>query len=157
MTDNEIYLMIRKIFADAPRPDHFTNYIHCEECLEHDDLLRSKDVDTLGFAEIGNPGWSPVAFMTAEAMRYYFPALVRVALDLKLAGMPDNFLGSLLFFLGNDDLKTFILFNNEERKAVISLLNHLKGSLSDRFGYNEDDSEELVPLIEKWTEFAGKN
>jgi len=148
---------MRKIFVDAPRPEHFTNYLHCEECREHDDLLRSKDVGSLSFKDIGNSGWSPVPFMTEEAMRYYFPPLVRVALDPELKGSPVNFLSILFFNLGHDNLKKFVLFNNEERKAVLALLNHLKGSLSERFGYDEDDSKELAPLIEKWTKFSEEN
>ncbi len=154
MTDSEIYSMIKKVFVDIPRPDHFTNYVHCEECQEHDDLLRSKDADSLSFADIGDPGWTPVPFMTAEALRYYFPALVRIALDSKRTGSPDNYIGSFLFTLGYNDFNKFTLFNHEERKAVLTLLIHLKGSLSERYGFDQDESAELDPLIEKWTRFS---
>jgi hypothetical protein len=154
MTDNEIYLMIKKIFANAPRPEYFTNYLHCEECQEHDDLLRSKDVDSLSYEDIGNPGWSPVPFMTAEAIRYYFPALVRVAFDPSHKGNPLNFVGSLFSNLDSDDMGRFTLFNSAERKSVLALLNHLKGSLSERFGFDEDEFAELEPLIVKWTKFS---
>jgi Family of unknown function (DUF6714) len=157
MTDNEIYLVIKKTFADAPRPEHFTNRNHCEECQEHDDLLRNKDVDNLSYADIGNPGWSPVPFMTAEAIRYYFPALVRVAFDPNHKGNPLNFVGALLSNLNSDDMKRFALFSSEERKAVLMLLSHLKGSLSERFGFDEDESAELEPLIVKWTKFSAEN
>ena len=155
MTDNEIYLMIKKIFANAQRPEHFTNRYHCEECQEHDELLRSRDVDTLSFADIGNPGWSPVPFMTAEAIRYYFPALVRVALDPNLKGSPDNYVSLLLSNLS--PLKRFALFKTEERESVLALLNHLMGSLSARYGFDVDESEELDPLIKMWSAFSKEN
>ena len=87
--------------------------------------------------------------MTAEAIRYYFPALVPVALDPNLKGNPLNFVGSLLFNLGLHDLNKFALFNIKERNTVLMLLKHLKGSLSERYVYDEDESVELEPLIEK--------
>jgi len=95
--------------------------------------------------------------MTAEAVRYYIPALVRVALDLNLKGNPPNFVSSLLFDLGLHDLNTFALFHMKERNTVLMLLKHLKGSMSERYVYDEDESVELEPLIEKRTRFSKEN
>ena len=99
--DNEILRAVRIAFGGCPRPKHFTNYTHCEECQEHDDLLRSRDVDTLSLDDIGNPGWDPICFISPAGFAYYFPALARLALDA-----PDergySYLRQLFFHLQHD-------------------------------------------------------
>lgn len=55
----------KELFA-SPKPGHFTNYQHCDECAEHDETLRSTDVDTIGLGELGNPAWDPICFCSSE-------------------------------------------------------------------------------------------
>jgi hypothetical protein len=45
--DERILQIVRDAFASVPRPEHFTNYRHCDECYEHDELLRQRDRDSL--------------------------------------------------------------------------------------------------------------
>jgi hypothetical protein len=42
--------------------------------------LRNRDRDTLAVADVGNPGWDPICFITGEGFNYYFPTLARLAL-----------------------------------------------------------------------------
>ncbi len=62
------------------RPQHFTDYLHCEECFEHDETLRRSSIETIGIAELGNPGWDPMCFCTTKGLLYFMPALVRLCL-----------------------------------------------------------------------------
>ncbi len=80
-TDKEILERINQAFAASPRPEHFTNHTHCCECFEHDKLLRSRDGDTLGMNDVGNPGWDPICFISPEGFAYYLPALARLTLS----------------------------------------------------------------------------
>jgi hypothetical protein len=77
VSDLQIMSVIHEAFAAEPRPEHFTNYTHGCECAEHNELLRARDRETLGLEDVGNPGWDPICFVTAEGFRYYLPALVR--------------------------------------------------------------------------------
>src|SRR5262245_43226978 len=79
-TDAQILTAIDAAFGAWPRPQHFTDYRHCCECAEHDELLRSRDRSTLLQADVGNAGWDPICFCSAEGIAYYFPALARFAL-----------------------------------------------------------------------------
>lgn len=72
---------IRHAFAACPRPAHFTNRSHCAECAEHDDTLLARTPDTLTSDDVGNPCWSPIAFLSPEGFAYYLPGLARLALD----------------------------------------------------------------------------
>ena len=133
-TDTEILSRVRIAFGSCKRPAHFTNYKHCEECLEHDELLRARDLDSLTIADVGNPGWNPIPFTTPAAFGYYFPALVRLSLD-----EPDDFYGwyfrELLFFLTYEDTENQHLhhFTPDEQQAVVAFLRHVAATRRQLF------------------------
>lgn len=81
----------------VPRPPHFTDFEHCAECAEHDATLQGSSIDDIGISELGNPGWDPISFCSAEGIAYYFPALVRLSLDT--ADKEDFYFEQLLFHL----------------------------------------------------------
>jgi hypothetical protein len=80
LDDTHILEVIDIAFLSAVKPEHFTDYKHCEECAEHDTTLRLHDRATLKLENIGNPGWDPMCFASPEGKAYYFPALARFAL-----------------------------------------------------------------------------
>lgn len=109
-------------FGTAPRPEHFTNYQHCEECAEHDRLLRTRDRQTLSLADVGNPGWDPLCFITPEGLAYYFPTLARLALaepDALYGWYADQFLFHL--YWGYRD-NAFLQFCTPEQRATVAAL-----------------------------------
>jgi hypothetical protein len=80
-SDREVLAAINAAFGDVPKPDHFTNYTHCEECAEHDETLRTHDRDTPLVSHVDNPGWDPLCFTSPHGKAYYMPALAKFALD----------------------------------------------------------------------------
>lgn len=120
MTDAEALAVVSGAFRGAPRPEHFTDYRHCEECAEHDSTLRAHTRESISVRELGNPGWDPVCFLTDEGFRYYLPALARLA----LATGNDSYLDQFLFHLNQSRrLKTFSL---EQKDAISTFLKHLR-------------------------------
>src|SRR5262245_4858278 len=81
LDDASVHGGVRAAFARCERPEHFTDYTHCEECAEHHDLLRSRDNDTLRIADVGNPGWDPLCYVDPAGLGYFFPGLARLALE----------------------------------------------------------------------------
>lgn len=69
-----------ELFGETPRPEHFTNHTHCSECAEHDETLRNETLESLSYDHL-RPGWDPLCFINPEGFQYYFPALVRLALE----------------------------------------------------------------------------
>jgi hypothetical protein len=67
-------------FSEFPKPDHSTDYLHCLECKEYDDLLRNVKCADLTIEQIGTECWGPVAFLLPEAMAYYMPKFIELAL-----------------------------------------------------------------------------
>lgn len=150
--DDAILQVIHEAFAGCRRPEHFTNYTHCEECAEHDAVLRSREISTLRIADVGNPGWDPICFTTDEGFAYYFPALARLAL-----AEPDHehgWYGSvLLFHLIGDGRQNrrFIACTPEQRSAIVHFLQHLigtRGALADEHCCTDD----LLEALQIWSD-----
>ena len=127
MTDMDVVALVDAAFADCLRPEHFTNHSHCSECAEHDDLLRSRDRNTLKVEDVGNPGWDPLCFATDEGFKYYVPALVRLALREPLPSV-DWYFPQLLFHLTYKDgeVRRLPSCSDQQRDAVGLFLRHVQ-------------------------------
>lgn len=152
MTDAEILAAVRQAFAACPRPEHFTDFEHCDECLDHDEVLRSRDLDTLSMAEVGNLGWDPICFLTDDGFRYYFPALARLALSTPAQASDSWYGDQLVFHLTCDGPgnRRVLACSPGQREAVASLLRHLvetRAGLVDNYGC----ADELLRAIEYWS------
>jgi hypothetical protein len=109
---------VEQAFAGVPRPDHFTDFEHCEECAEHDQTLITCTPDTIGMDELGNPGWDPICFITRQGFQYYMPGLARIALARE-----NFYLGQFLFHLNHERLSSL---NAAQRHAVRNLLEYIR-------------------------------
>ena len=132
MRDAEALSHVRAAFGTIARPAQFTNRSHCCECAEHDDLLASRDLDSLALEDVGNAGWDPICFATDEAFMYFFPALARLALDEP--GHQGWYFEQLLFHLTYEDAANRRLraATPVQRRAVLSLLRHVGATRSAR-------------------------
>ena len=136
-----------ELFGKTPRPEHFTNYTHCSECAEHDETLRNETLSSLSYDHL-RPGWDPLCFISPEGFQYYFPALVRLALE----GTDENyFIDQLLFHLELDGSKNsrYLMFTTEQRNYVVKLLKHLVETRAQEIEENLD-SGALFRAIDVW-------
>ncbi len=115
-----------KLIFKVPKPAHFSDYRHCCECAEHDQTLLTFDVDSIGLAELGNPGWDPLCFSSAEGLIYYLPALVRLTLDT-MDNPQETYLDQMLFHLIYDGPgnRLFSACSTEQREFVADFLEYL--------------------------------
>ena len=129
MTDAETLTHVRKAFGLAARPERFTDRDHCCECAEHDDLLRSRDLDSLTVEDVGNQGWDPICFATDEAFLYFFPALARLALDDGTCDRSWHF-EQLLFHLTYEAAsnRRLLAATRQQKDAVVLLLRHAQAT-----------------------------
>ncbi len=106
------------------KPEHFTNYEHCEECLEHDQTLLNSSIDTIGLTELGNPGWDPMCFASTEGKKYYMPSLIRLSLETMDS---DFYFGQLLFHLESNgkDNDFYLGCNSDQRTFILSFIEHI--------------------------------
>lgn len=115
-----------KLIFKVPKPAHFSDYRHCCECAEHDQTLLTFDVDSIGLAELGNPGWDPLCFSSAEGLIYYLPALIRLTLDT-MDNPQETYLDQMLFHLIYDGPgnRLFSACSKEQREFVAEFLEYL--------------------------------
>ena len=115
-----------KQLFQMPKLAHFTNYRHCCECAEHDEALLACDVDSISLQQLGNPGWDPLCFATAEGLLYYIPALIRLTLDT-MDTPQERYLDQLLFHLMYDGKANRIVraCRPEQRAFVAEFLAYL--------------------------------
>jgi hypothetical protein len=81
LLDAEILELFTVAFGAFERPEHFTNHTHCDECWEHDEVLRGRTRETLSIEDVGSQAWNPITMATPQAFAYYLPALARLALE----------------------------------------------------------------------------
>lgn len=148
-TDTEIVEVVALAFAGIPKPAYFTNYLHCQECWEHNQTLLQHDRESLRFDLVNNPGWDPFSFCLHEGKVYYMPTLVRFALD-DLTGNIQPYWQQLLFHLEVDSSNTLITYcSKPQRYALAAFLEHLAESRAtaiEEFGM----TEEILKIYECW-------
>lgn len=113
-----------KVVFTQPKPAHFTNYHHCDECAEHDQTLISYDVDTIGMAQLGSPAWDPLCFSSTAGLKYYLPAMIRLTLETLET---EVYLDQLLFHLISDGKENnwVASCSPEQRAFVTDFLSYL--------------------------------
>ncbi len=123
VTQSEAIAAVDLAFGSTPKPDHFTNYTHCEECAEHDELLRNRTRETLAIQDVGNPGWEPLCFSSPEGIAFYMPSLARLAFAEPAYGY-DWYGEQLLFHLYSGGLNNelYMYCNAKQREAVAILI-----------------------------------
>lgn len=138
----------KRVFS-ADKPAHFTNYLHCEECLEHDETLLDSDIDKIGLEELGKPGWDPVCFCTAEGIKYYMPSFVR----LSIATMNDDFyLEQFLFHLESNgkDNDLYQSCSEEQRQFILNYIEYIIINHAGELEYNYCENAALK-VLEIWS------
>jgi hypothetical protein len=139
--ETEVLKAIDAAFGSVERPEHFADHRHCCECFEHDALLLSRDRDTLTHDDVGNPGWDPICFASAQGFAYYLPSLARLA--LRPPDKERGWYGDQLHFhlySGFRDNKLYAWVNDAQRQAVAAFLAHLIETRADLIqDYSMDD------------------
>ena len=139
-SDRQVLAVLDHAFGGIEKPEHFTDHMHCGECAEHDETLRSHDRNTLKIGHVNNPGWNPLCFSTAHGKAYYVPTLARFFLR---PSDNDSFALNFLFMLTSDgQANELLLFcSQEQRSAIASLLNHVITTRAERISdlFLDDD------------------
>ena len=144
-SDTDILSEIDAAFGGCPKPEHFGDYAHCEECAEHDEVLRDRSRATLAIEDVGNVGWDPVAFSNAAGIAHYFPTLARLAMSpptYKYGWYGDLLLIHLTY--QNTENRLLRFCDPQQRRAVGHMLRHLEEHFWDTrtsITSNEDFAE----------------
>jgi hypothetical protein len=133
------------LFPESYRPDNFADPGHCEECRDHNETLLGTTREEITFDELGNPGWDPICFINEDGFKYYFPALVRLALN---GTGNEYYITQFLFHITeNASCKGF---SKEQSAYVVNILEYLIENRSKELDdYAETD--DVLNAIELWS------
>ena len=144
-----------KLLFNLRKPVHFGNYRHCCECAEHDQTLLAFDVDSIGLAQLGNPGSDPLCFSSAEGLMYYMPALIRLTLDT-MDKPRATYLDQLLFHLIQDGIGNRLVSacNWEQREFIADFLEYLVEKHSSQIEAGVFTADDVLKAHEIWSAAA---
>ena len=137
-----------KIVFAVERPQHFTDYLHCEECREHDETLRNSSPNSIGLDELGNPGWDPLCFCFEHGIKYFFPALIRLVLE----SIDDDFyFDQFLFHLGYEGENNRFMksCSTEQKRFVTEFLEYVLNTYPKEIDFNLS-ADEAINVYQLW-------
>ena len=135
-----------RIFSTS-KPENFGNFYHCEKCAESNQLLKSKDLDSIRLCDL--EPHSPMSFCSDEGKKYYMPALIRICLE----SSDDYFyFGDLLYILDSDGKgnSLFTSCNGEQREFIRSFIEFMIDSYPEEIENNQC-SHEAFRTYEVWS------
>jgi hypothetical protein len=147
--DIEALARLSQAFAACPRPAHFTDFTHCEECAEHDRTLLSRTPASLRIDEVGNAAWDPICFISPAGFAYYLPGLARLALEDCAAGWYGGQLFSHLTWDGPGN-ERFRHCSPAQRHAVAEFIVYLLETRSAQITRDGLD-DDCLRALEIWS------
>ena len=147
-TDVDWFDEAKRVFL-VEKPEHFTDFNHCEECADHDETLRSSSVEQIGLEQLGNPGWDPLCFCSTEGLKYYLPALVRLSVETIER---EFYFEQLLFHLAYAGAENRLLqgCSASQREFVAAFLAHMIFTYPNELERNTS-VEEALSTHELWS------
>lgn len=117
------------LFGAFDKPKFATDINHCEECRDHNDEVNGAERRELSPEQIGTVCWGVSSFLTPEAMGYYIPRLIELAVTGQNDKDGDPYMCLFLNQIGlHSESKQFSLFSNEQRQAVRNSLEIIKSN-----------------------------
>ncbi|MBF0606300.1 MAG: hypothetical protein SFH39_13985 [Candidatus Magnetobacterium sp. LHC-1] len=80
MDKNTLINKTYELFSEFGKPLRCTIHDDCLECDDHEAVLRGLDRETLAGSDFGTAGYTPLWNMTAEAIAYFLPRIIELAL-----------------------------------------------------------------------------
>ncbi|WP_040333629.1 hypothetical protein [Candidatus Magnetobacterium casense] len=139
-----------ELFSDFDEPLKYTIHYNCPECDDHEAVLRGLDRETLSGSDFGTAVYTPLWNMTAEAIAYFLPRIIELALNNETDA--DNTPILIRFInLSADGPKAdrFELLSDEQVACISDVLLYIKSHHRDIVEC-ECWSDELNSAINNW-------
>ena len=107
------------VFSNFEKPDQFTKYTDFEDA-EFNPMLLSASRRSLTIEQVGTVGWGPIPSMNPEALAYFMPRLIELAVTGAIDRDDDPFFCLFInAFHDDSDAERFRLFGLDQ-KAVMA-------------------------------------
>ena len=138
-------------FSCFEKPEHSTNYNHCLECAEYAELLYNVSRENLSIQQIGTELWGPVAFLVPEALAYYLPRLIELAIRDVKNKHGESFTCQFLNQIGTSSQndKRFSCLNRNHKEMVYRCFEFLRDNQGKKIE-EEFCDDWLYAALENW-------
>ena len=132
-------------FSNVERPVYFTDVNHCSECREHHDELSARPRMELQRSDLGDCGWDPLCFTSAEGIAYLFPLLARYSMAPSFWPDHDWYGDRLAFHLTYEEQgnRFYRSCNSTQRSAVAGMIAWITENRTDEIELYFSDDEWL--------------
>lgn len=141
--DRALRAIVNDAFSDVQRPEHFTDWLHCDECRDHDETWLAQERGHMDIGAVWNPGWDPLGFISPVGFQYFFPDLVSAA----LVGTEDDFLTDFLVDRVRADGRLCSQFSVSQTRATVRFYEY---AMNTRWLELEHEWHSLCCELEKW-------
>lgn len=151
-TDDEILALMTEAFSTLERPEHFTHYMHCDECFEHDETLLSLDLQAMTVDDVPSESWEPITMCEPYAFAYLLPTLTRLALSPEhpeWGWYGDRLIRQLVFNGPYND--RWRICSPPQRRAVGALLEHIFETRAELVRSHYTCEESLLQAVSIWS------
>lgn len=122
----------------------------CLECRDHEKTLKKATRETLSTDDVGTVAWSPIPNMNPEAMSYFLPRLIELAVTKAIDPDGDPYMMQFInTVLDGPDCERFCLLDEEHKCFIFQVLLYLKEHYY-RIVKDACWDQELGMTIEKW-------
>jgi hypothetical protein len=125
MEKDELIERAYKAFSNSKKPNPCTKGTDFEEA-DFNDLLLSATRRSLSIEQVGTVAWSPIPLMVPEALAYFMPRLIELAITKAIDCDGDPFFCYFInSFHDGPDSEKFELFGPEQKKVMADAFNFL--------------------------------
>ncbi len=116
-----------ELFGSFDKPEFATDIDHCLECRDHNDEVNSANRRELSPEQIGTVCWGISSYLTPQAMGYYIPRLIELAVTGQHDKHDEPYMCSFINQIGlHAESEQFSLFSSAQRNVVCKSLGILK-------------------------------
>ncbi len=150
MEKDELIEKAYKIFSNFKKPNQCTKYTDIEDA-DFSDLLLSATRRGLSVEQVGTVAWSPIPSMVPEALTYFMPRLIELAVTKAIDRDGDPFFCYFInSFQAGPDSEKFKLFGPEQKKVVADAFNYLCQTYDEQLKV-EGWFDEAYQVIKYWS------
>jgi hypothetical protein len=149
MKKDELIEKVYSVFSGFEKPEQCTNYLDLEDA-EFNTVLLSSTRRSLTIEQVGTVAWGPIPSMNPEALAYFMPRLIELAVSGTIDKDGDPFYCLFInAFYKDAKNKRFRLFGIDQRGAMADTFEFLCQNYQEQLAY-EGWLEEAQQAVIEW-------
>ncbi len=147
MRKEELIEKAYSAFSGFIKPEQCTNYLDLEDA-EFNPMLLSATRRSLTIEQVGTVGWGPIPSMNPEALAYFMPRLIELAVSEAIDRDGDAFYCLFINAFHNDsDSERFRLFGTDQKSVMADAFEFLFQNYQEKLeieGWSDEAQQAVI-------------